>query len=64
LSGNLFDDIPGAKVLLGMDTRKTSPMLRNAVKEGAMSLGVDVVSVGYCTTPQLHWLVAEDCHDK
>lgn len=47
-----------AKVVIGMDTRESSPRLSNICKETFNSLKdlVDFVDIGYCTTPQLHYI--------
>lgn len=47
-------------VLLGMDTRESSQNLLRWTKEGIKSVGVNYVDFGLCTTPMLHWFVAND----
>ncbi len=47
---NAFSD-PG--LVLGTDTRKTSPLLEKAAASGAMASGNDVVSLGVAPTPVL-----------
>ncbi len=40
-------------LLIGHDTRESSPELANALAEGAMASGVDVMLVGVATTPTI-----------
>ena len=48
-----------ARVLVGRDTRDSSPSLCQLVVDGASALGAEVEDFGVVTTPQLHWLVRE-----
>lgn len=51
---------PGANkglVVVGRDTRESSPELAAALKAGAEAAGAKVKDVGVVTTPMLHWLV-------
>ncbi|MCX6088120.1 MAG: phosphoglucosamine mutase, partial [Caldiserica bacterium] len=43
-------------VLIGEDTRVSSPMLRNAVAAGIASNGVDIVTAGIIPTPAVSLL--------
>ena len=47
------------KILLGRDGRESSPRIRQALIEGLLSCGVDVVDLGLIATPMLHFA----CHD-
>jgi phosphoglucosamine mutase len=41
------------EVVIGMDTRESSPMLAYALSNGLMSRGVDVLFAGVCSTPMI-----------
>lgn len=45
------------RVLIGRDTRSTSPKLSNLVAAGIRSMGGKVIDYGEVTTPQLHYMV-------
>lgn len=47
----------GGRVLVGRDTRDSSPMLDAAVKAGLLASGCEVVDFGICPTPLLQFLV-------
>lgn len=47
----------GGRVLVGRDTRPSSPMLRAAVSAALVSTGCDVVDLGVCPTPILQFRV-------
>jgi len=47
----------GGRVLLGRDTRYSSPMLRSAVLSGLMSAGCEVLDFGICPTPILQFSI-------
>ena len=50
------------KILIGKDNRVSSDMLECSVAAGIMSVGVDVVTLGLCTTPSLSFLTKQlDC---
>ncbi len=49
----------GGPVVIGRDTRRSSPMLRAAVTAGLMSRGCEVIDMGICTTPLLSFAVRE-----
>ena len=44
--------------MLGRDCRLSSPSLRDAMAEGLLSTGVNVVDVGICPTPLLYFSIA------
>ena len=44
-------------VLIGMDTRISSPKIRDALSEGIISGGMNAVCVGVCSTPAVSYLV-------
>lgn len=46
-----------ARVIIGRDTRKSSPILLNAVLAGIKALHGSVTDLGLVTTPQLHYVV-------
>ena len=48
-----------AKVVIGMDTRISSPMLEAAISSGIASLGVDVLCAKYIPTPAVARLAVE-----
>ncbi|HEY3413444.1 MAG TPA: phosphoglucosamine mutase [Armatimonadota bacterium] len=52
----LASDTPGAKVLIGRDTRASGDMLEAALAAGFCSAGVSVVSAGVITTPAVAML--------
>lgn len=45
------------KVLIGMDTRISSPMLASAISAGLLSVGSDVLDLGVIPTPAVAYLV-------
>lgn len=47
--------VEGGRVLLGRDTRTSSPMLHSAVLSSLISAGCDVVDFGICPTPILQF---------
>lgn len=49
---------PGESVLIGSDTRESSPKLVAALTVGLNAVGINVVSVGVITTPGLSYLTA------
>lgn len=46
-----------ATVIIGRDTRKTSPRLLELARQGVEALNGTVVNLGLVTTPQLHYAV-------
>ena len=49
--------VEGRRVLLGRDTRYSSPMLHSAVTAGLVSAGCEVLDFGVCPTPLLQFSV-------
>jgi len=49
--GQVDDQLPHPCVLLGRDTRMSSPMLADAVRSGLLSAGVSVADLGIVPTP-------------
>ncbi|MBM3790662.1 MAG: phosphoglucosamine mutase [Acidobacteria bacterium] len=49
----------GGPVVIGRDTRRSSPMLRSAVIAGLLSPGCEVIDLGVCTTPMISFAVRE-----
>ena len=47
-------EITGA-VAVGGDARLSTPRIKNAVIEGILAAGLDVIDVGLVTTPMLYW---------
>ncbi len=59
--GKLADPLPlaaGGSVILGRDTRLSSPELAAAVADGVCVMGGELTDLGVVTTPQLHYVVA------
>ena len=52
--GHVLD--PGPPVLLGRDSRKSSPMLVAALQAGLLAAGREVWDLGLCPTPTVAWL--------
>lgn len=46
-----------AKVVIGYDTRASSPEFASICKSGVLSVGVEVIEIGCVTTPELHYHV-------
>ncbi|KAH8921278.1 Phosphoacetylglucosamine mutase [Atractiella rhizophila] len=46
-----------ANVVVGFDTRPSSPDLIASVKDGLRCFSATIIDAGLCTTPQLHYLV-------
>ena len=46
-------------LMLGRDCRLSSPSFRDAMAEGLLSTGVDVVDVGICPTPLLYFSILQ-----
>ncbi|MGC9104112.1 MAG: phosphoglucosamine mutase [Candidatus Methanodesulfokora sp.] len=57
--GNAFGSIlgEGSEVVVGMDTRQSSPVILKAVIAGLNSAGVDVINLGVVPTPTIEWAV-------
>ena len=60
---NINLDLP-AKVIVGQDTRASSPALTTLFISGAKALGATVVDLGIVTTPQLHYVVRSTWQNK
>ncbi len=45
----------GKKVVCGRDGRLSSPALQNALIEGILSTGIDVINIGMCPTPVMYF---------
>ena len=43
------------KCVIGHDNRLSSPILFNALKQGILETGIDVISLGICTTPMYYY---------
>ncbi|MFP4116521.1 MAG: phosphomannomutase/phosphoglucomutase [Candidatus Aenigmatarchaeota archaeon] len=53
-------DLSGKKVAVGRDARNSSPQIANAVIEGLVDQGCDVVDIGTTATSVLYYEVVED----
>lgn len=53
----------GGKLLIGQDTRISSPMLAHAIAAGASSSGADVFLLGICATPALAHVIVNQGFD-
>ncbi len=49
----------GEAVVIGRDTRSSSPMLRSAVIAGLLSCGCEVIDLGICSSPLLSFAVRD-----
>lgn len=49
----------GKTVVVGRDSRKSGPMIRNAVVSGLLATGVNVVDVGIATTPGIAMMTSK-----
>jgi len=49
--------LKGKRVLLGRDTRYSSPMLHSAVASSLIGCGCDVIDLGICPTPMIQFSV-------
>jgi phosphomannomutase len=59
-AGAAFVAVTGAKrIALGHDVRLSSPSMAEAVAEGALAAGADVVELGLCATEMLYFAVAD-----
>jgi phosphomannomutase len=50
----------GGRVLIGRDTRYSSPMLHHAALAGLLSAGCEVLDYGVCPTPLLQYAVRQE----
>ena len=55
--------VKGTRYLIGRDCRVTSENIRNALVEGLVASGVEVVDMGLCTTPMVYYFTAKDDFD-
>lgn len=55
---SIFAPVSFVEACFAMDTRDTSPKLLQAAMRGCELMGIKGTNFGLCTTPQLHWLVA------
>ncbi len=53
----LTNEVHSPRILVGMDTRKSGPMLGAALSAGVCSVGGDVLDVGVLPTPAMAYLV-------
>jgi len=53
----LTNEVHSPRILIGMDTRKSGPMLGAALSSGVCSVGGDVLDVGILPTPAMAYLV-------
>jgi phosphoglucosamine mutase len=53
----LTNEVHSPRILIGMDTRKSGPMLGAALSAGICSVGGDVLDVGILPTPAMAYLV-------
>lgn len=50
-------------IIVGMDTRLSSPLLADSVIEGICEAGGDAVNIDVCSTPAVAYLVKKHCFD-
>lgn len=50
----------GQKIVIGMDTRLSSSMLKNALNAGMCATGAQVYDVGLCSTPVIAYLSSKE----
>ena len=50
----------GGRIAVGMDSRISSKMYRNATVSGLLGSGAEVIDAGICPAPMLHHLVCRD----
>ncbi len=63
-AGAAFVAVTGARrMALGYDARLSSPSMAEAVAEGALAAGADVVELGLCATEMLYFAVADGGYD-
>jgi phosphoglucosamine mutase len=56
LGHDLVRSVPGAKAVIGQDTRESSRWIADRVSEGLVAVGVEVHSAGVITTPGVAYL--------
>lgn len=54
------EHLPGRRFVIGSDTRKSGPMLQEALSEGLRSAGAEVADLGVVPTPAVAWVAASD----
>ncbi|MCK7484762.1 MAG: phosphoglucosamine mutase [Bacillus subtilis] len=57
--GESLSVLHASKVVIGMDTRESGPLLAKGIEEGALSVGVDVLHLGIVPTPVLAFVAQE-----
>ena len=60
LQESIFCKTTFAEACFAMDTRVTSPALVKAAMTSCEMMGVTCTDFGFCTTPQLHWLISQN----
>jgi len=53
--GSYIKSIGKTTCIIGHDNRLSSPVLFNALKQGILETGIDVISLGLCTTPMYYY---------
>lgn len=53
--GSYIKQMGKTKCVIGHDNRLSSPILFNALKQGILETGIDVISLGICTTPMYYY---------
>lgn len=53
--GRYFLDHGARTVVVGRDNRPSSPWIRNALVEGLVATGCDVIDIGIAITPMVYW---------
>ncbi|MCI8346929.1 MAG: phosphomannomutase/phosphoglucomutase [Bacilli bacterium] len=53
--GSYIREIGKTNCIIGHDNRLSSPNLCNALKEGILSTGIDIIDLGLCTTPMYYY---------
>lgn len=55
--GQAIPSVLGRRIAVAMDTRLSSPMLKDALSAGLMSVGADILDLGMVPTPALQLYV-------
>lgn len=53
--GSYIKSIGKTTCIIGHDNRLSGPVLFNALKQGILETGIDVISLGLCTTPMYYY---------
>lgn len=53
--GSCITEIGKTTCIIGHDNRLSSPSLCEALKEGILSTGIDIIDLGLCTTPMYYY---------